>query len=171
MALDLEFTFDTNTYRHYMNGFLSVMHCHHYMGLLTKLADDFDDLGGTNILAQTAEDTIRPLLDDYITKHELISPKEKMDVGRQYYSVMGMGKMKISGGQNGGSVELTTSHIDQGWIKKWKKTDKPVNFWTLGYICAMFCAAFDKPARSYDVKETASIVKGDKISKFSITAN
>ena len=41
MDLDVKFTFDDKSYRHYMNGHESVLHCHHYMTLTTKMAEDF----------------------------------------------------------------------------------------------------------------------------------
>jgi hypothetical protein len=168
MALNVEFTFDEKTYRHYMNGFLSVMHCHHYMSLLTNLAMNYDDMGGIKILTESAEDTIRPLFDDYYQKNNLASAEEKLDVGPGYYSVMGMGLMKADGNEQGGQVVLTRSHVDQGWLKKWDSPGKPVNYWTCGYISAMFAAAFGKPARSYDVTEVKSMVKGDETSVFEI---
>ena len=170
MALNMEFTFDDKTYRHYMNGFLTVMHCHHYMTLLTKLAKDFDDIGGTAILKESVEDSIRPLIDDYCAKNNLASFQDRLDVGREYYSVMGMGKMEVSGSEQGGEVTLSRSHVDQGWTKKWGENDAPVNFWTCGYISAMFAAAANKPARSYEVVEESSMVMGNESSKFSVKA-
>jgi predicted hydrocarbon binding protein len=170
MALEMEFSFDNKTYRHYMNGFLSVMHCHHYMTLLTKLADNFDDVGGTRILCESAEDSVRPMFDDYIQKHNITSPEEKLDVGKEYYSVMGMGLMEVNGSEQGGEVKLTRSHVDQGWLKKWDKHDKPINYWTSGYIAAVFASAFNKPPRSYGVEEVASIVRGDEASRFIVKA-
>jgi hypothetical protein len=170
MALNVEFTFDENTYRHYMNGFLAVMHCHHYMSLLTKLAEDFDDVGGTRILCESVEDSVRPMFDDYIQKNNLSSPDEKLNVGKDYYSIMGMGLMDLNGDESGGEVTLTRSHVDQGWQKKWGNLGKPINHWTRGYIAAAFASAFDKPARSYEVEEVASMVKGDEASKFVVKA-
>ena len=168
MALEMEFSFDDKTYRHYMNGFLSVMHCHHYMTLLTKLAENFDDVGGTQILRESVEDAVKPMFDEYIQKHGIISPDEKLNVGKDYYSVMGMGLMEVSGNEQGGKVILTRSHVDQGWIKKWGQLGKSINYWTCGYIAAMFASAFGKPPRSYEVEEKASIVKGDETSQFVI---
>lgn len=171
MALDINFTFDDKTYRHYMNGFLSVLHCHHYMSLLTKTAMETDNIGGIKILMESAEDAVRPLFDDYIQKNSISDPTEKMRVGVEYYSVMGMGKMVARGNDKGGEVELSKSHVDQGWLMKFGKSDKPLNFFTCGYIAALFGAAFGKPARSYRVTEIASIATGEATSKFTVTLN
>ncbi len=166
MAIKTEFTFDNDTYRHYLNGTLVVMHCHHYMSLVHKMAHDFADIGAEKILAESAEDSIRPMLDDYIRKN---SVADRLSMGAEYYSVMGMGKMLISGSPTGGEVILTHSHVDEGWMKKFGKLDKSINHWTRGYIAAVFAAAFDKAARSYEVVEVSSIVKGDMQSKFIVT--
>jgi predicted hydrocarbon binding protein len=169
MGLNVEFSFDEKTYRHYMNGTLTVMHCHHYMSLLTKLAEDLDELGGTTILSESVEDSIRPMLDGYAQKQNLATPEEKLKAGAEYYSVMGMGLMEISGGEQDGTATLYRSHVDQGWLKKWGKLGKPINHWSRGYVAAVFASAFGKPPRSYEVEEVASIVKGDKESQFRIT--
>jgi predicted hydrocarbon binding protein len=86
----------------------------------------------------------------------------------EFYEVMGMGQMKSSGTADGGEVTLTRSHVDQGWNQKFGKADHPLNYFTCGFITAMFGCAFDKPMRSYQVEETTSIVKGDQQSSFSV---
>ncbi len=164
MALKVDFTFDDKTYRHYMNGFLSVLHCHHYLCLTTKLALDFDDLGGTRILEEVAEDTMRPLFDDYIHKNSVDSFKERILVGIEYYAVMGLGKMKVTANEQGGKVQLVRSHVDQGWLTKWGKSKAHINHFSRGYIAAMFAAAVDKPARSFSVAEEESIATGGESS-------
>jgi len=166
MPLRLEFKFDQNSYRHYLNGFLVVMHCHHYMTLLTKVAEEFDELGGTRILKESAEDAVRPMFDDYCEKHNIVNPSDRLNVGKEYYSVMGMGVMEVKGKYNGGEVTLARSHVDQGWIQKYGKREKVLNYWTSGYISAIFGSAFNKPPRSYESIELEGIVQGKETSKF-----
>lgn len=171
MPLDMKFTFDPKTYRHYMDGHLSVLHCHHYMSLTTLLAEQMRDIGGVRILAETAEDTVRPLLDSYCQQRSINDLQQRLNVGREYYSVMGMGLMEpLTGASaNGGSVRLSRSHVDQGWKMKWGAADHSVNYFTCGYIAAMFACACNRPARSFHVKEVASIVKGSPYSEFTVT--
>jgi len=166
MALKVDFTFDNATYRHFMNGTPSVFLCHHYMSLTTKLAEDMADVGGTRILREVAEDSMRPLFDNYYAKHGVSSPDEKLKVGEEYYAVMGMGRMVVTGNDQGGEVRLLRSHVDEGWVKKWGKHDKHINHFTCGYLAALFAAAFGKPARSYVVTEAASMAAGDPEGRF-----
>lgn len=158
--LKMKFTFDDRSYRHSMNGHESVLHCHHYMSLSTKLADDYKDIDGVKIMREVAEDTIRPLLDSYFTENKIQDSDERLNVGAEYYSVMGMGKMSIKGSKSSGTVKLSNSHVDEGWKNKWGKNDHSINFFTCGFVSAVFAAAYSKPARSYRSEETASIVTG-----------
>ncbi len=166
MSMKLDFTLDNQTFRHYLNGHAVVMHSHHYLALITKMVDEMSDLGGPQILADTVEETMREIFDDYIKNNNLTSPQDRCNVGREYFSVFGLGKMIISGNENGGEVRLSHSHIDEGWKRKWGNSDKPLNYFTRGYIAAMFGSAFNRPLKSYVVTETASIAAGDSESKF-----
>jgi hypothetical protein len=169
MGLDLEFTFDPKTYRHYRDGHLTVLHCHHYLALTTKLAEDFAHIGGVNILSQAAEDTTYHLLEDYYQKHSVAAVSERFGVAREYYSVMGLGLMDFEEGDvgvEGGKVRLLRSHVDLGWIKKWGKHTKHINHFSRGYIAGMLAAIFSKPARSYEVTELESKVTGADFNVF-----
>jgi predicted hydrocarbon binding protein len=136
------------------------------MSLTTKLAEDFADLGGVRVLREATEDSIRPVFDDYFAENGVSSAEDRLALCAEYFKVMGMGVMELSGDVDGGNVRLAHSHVDEGWIKKWKETDKPINHFTCGFIAAAFAASFDKPARSFDVTETSSIVMGAPESVF-----
>ena len=50
VEFEIDHRFDPVKNRHYLNGFCSVLHCHHYATLYTQLADDavdFEDTIGT----------------------------------------------------------------------------------------------------------------------------
>jgi len=166
--LKTNFTFDGKTYRHAMNGHESVLHCHHYMSLTTKLAEDFSDIGGVQILRESAEDSIRPLLDSYFKENGITSPEERLKLGAEYYGVMGLGLMDISGDEKTGKALLRHSHVDEGWVKKWGKSDKFINHFSCGFVSAIFAAAFDCPARSYQAEELSSIAVGNEKSVIAV---
>jgi hypothetical protein len=166
--LKTNFTFDGKTYRHTMNGYESVLHCHHYMSLTTKLAVDFDDIGGVRILRESAEDSIRPLLDSYYKENGITKAEDRLQIGADYYAVMGLGLMEISGDEKSGKAVLTHSHVDEGWIKKWGKSDKFINHFSCGFISAVFAATYDSPARSYQAEELSSIAVGNEKSVIAV---
>lgn len=157
MSLNLDFSLDNETFRHFLNGHAVVMHSHHYLALITKLVENLSDIGGPQLLRDVVEESMWTVLNDYVQKNDLTTPLQRCNVGREYYSVYGLGKLKVGGTEKGGEVCLVRSHIDEGWIQKWGHHTKPINHFTCGYIAAMFAVAFDKPVKSYTVTETESM--------------
>ena len=164
--------FDNVKCRHYLNEMVVVLHCHHYATLYTQLAMDCAFLDAKKLLAESMEDTFYPIFEDYFDYGEVDDIEDRVTIVEDCYSgIMGMGKLKISClGELSGEVILEYSHLDEGWLKKWGKYDKPVNYMTAGYIAAAFAAILEKPMRSFKVVEIKSIAMGDPISKFKVVA-
>lgn len=172
ITVELEHEFDGERCRHYLNGQLSVLQCHHYASLYTQLAMDAEFIDAKTILAQSAEDSFFALLSDYYQAHPGLPLDEKLEVGCRYYATIGLGQMKVpSAGETSVEVVLEHSHVDEGWIKKWGKHDKAVNLITCGYIAALFAAVYGKAVRGYAVSEVESIVTGAEKSRFVVNAN
>lgn len=111
MSLKLDFSLDNETFRHYLNDHAVVMHSHHYLALITKLAEDLGDIGGAQLLKDIVEESMLPIFNDYIEKNGLTTPLQKINVGKEYYSVYGLGKIKIGGTEAGGeALSGTVSH-------------------------------------------------------------
>jgi hypothetical protein len=159
-TMQVEFSFDDGTFRHYINGQPSVLHCHHYMALTTKVATTFRSFGADQILAESTEDSMRVLFDDYNRKHLVPQGPERLRVAGEYYAVMGLGRLQLEGNASGGTVTLQRSHVDEGWVKKFGVSDQPINHVTRGYAAAAFASAFDRPARAYVVTESSSMAMG-----------
>ncbi|MBN1346125.1 MAG: hypothetical protein JXQ73_25785 [Phycisphaerae bacterium] len=167
----LDHKFDPKACRHSLGGATYVLHCHHYATLYTQLADDCGMLDGKKLLAEVSGDVFGRELSRYYECHGIEDIADRIAIAEQYYAVAGLGQMKvICAGPEGGEVELLHSHVDEGWIKKWGKRDKPVNFITCGYIAGVFAAVFDRDPRTYQVGETDSIVTGADRSKFQVVA-
>lgn len=167
-TLNYYHSFDPITKRHYINGFQAVLHCHHYSTLYTQLALDANE---AELLKECARDSFRSILDSYFKENPQISTiQDKIDIAVQYYSLLGLGKMKVKYlGDYSGEVELISSHVDSGWIKKWGTYDKPVNYITAGFIEAMFESILNLPSGTFLANEVQSIVMGNSISLFKIT--
>lgn len=164
--LILEHVFDQKTKRHYLNKQLIVLHCHHYSSLYTQLALDAKE---TDLLADSAEEAFYAILTEYFNTHHLPTLEARIDLACQYYAAMGLGTMRVNYlGDESGEVELLTSHVDRGWIKKWSTYDKPVNYIGVGYITAMFSAVLDEPKKSFKANEVRSIVMGADTSLFKV---
>jgi hypothetical protein len=167
LNFQIDHKFDRRTNRHYVNGELSVLHCHHYSTLYTQLAMDAHE---TELLTRVAEDTFYEVLSDYFTKNQISDLQERVEIACQYFSAVGLGKMKVLAlGDDSGEVRLLHSHIDEGWIKKWGHYDKPVNYIVGGYISALFSSVLNAPRHAFNTLETESIVMGAERSTFKVT--
>jgi hypothetical protein len=163
--------FEPRSCRHLVDGRTYVLHCHHYATLYTQLAEDCGILDGKKLLAEVAEDTFYDVLSAYYRKHELVSVADRFAAGEEYFRSMGMGVLKVAcAGRDYGEVELPSSHLDAGWIRKFGPSEKPVNHLTRGFIAGLFAATFDRSPRSYTVAETASIAAGAPQSRFVVVA-
>jgi hypothetical protein len=171
-GLVLKRTYDPRSSRQSINGEQYVLHCHHFATLYTQLADDCGMLDGKKLMAEVAEDTFYDILRTYYAEHQVTGIPERVLVAEEYYAAMGLGLMKIRcAGPETGEVELLASHIDQGWVKKWGQREEPVNFMTSGFVAGAFSAIFDRAPRTYEVRETRSIVAGADTSKFEVSAS
>ncbi len=165
--LELDHTFDPVRSRHYMNGNVTVLHCHHFTTLYCQLADDAELVDGKKLLANTAEESFAPILKSYFARHGITKVAERIAIAEDYFSAIGMGLLKVvSLGPVAGTVELLSSHVDEGWKKKWGEREKPVNFVTQGFVAGVFAAVLDLPIGTFQVSEEQSIVAGAAKSVF-----
>lgn len=166
--LKLTRKFDPQRSRHFLNGVQSVLHCHHYATLYSQLADDAEIVDGKKLLRESAEQACLAPLVSYYAGHGIESVEDRIAIGEAYYSAMGLGVLKVTGlGCAAGRAELTRSHVDEGWKKKWGEKNTPINFITQGYVAALFSAVLGLPAGTFTVTETQSIVSGAEKSVFS----
>lgn len=168
--LNLIHKYDPARKRHYLNDQLVVLHCHHYATLFSQLAFDAKDLAdGPKIFLETAEDVFYGLLKETFERDGVSAPADRLDIGRQMYSALGLGTFAfLAQSQGGGEVEMSNAHVDQGWLKKWGKAPHSVNVIGAGFLAGLFAAAFGKPVRSYKVAETASLALGAPKSLFTV---
>lgn len=164
---EIDHKFDPVRNRHYLNGVCSVLHCHHYSTLYTQLALDATDFDGVRHLVETAEDVFYNALDQYFKEKGIVAVQDKIEIARQYWQVIGMGLVCFTGiGKYEVTAEMEYSHIDEGWLKKWGGHNKPVNFFTVGFVAAVAALANNRPPRSFQARETKSLACGDVKSVF-----
>lgn len=157
--------FDNKRCRHIADGLTLVLHCHHFASLTTQLANDCALLDAKKLLADCAEDTFYNVLTNYYHKNNVTGLSDRIEAAESYFSECGLGKIKVTyAGSCVGEVEFKHSHVDEGWIKKWGVSNKPVNHIGCGYVSALMSAVFDKPKRTYTAYESQSIVCGADVS-------
>ncbi len=163
-------TFEPTRCRHYVNGRMTVLHCHHYASLYTQLADDATLFDGKGILRSTSERTFHRQLLEYARDRQVERAEERAALCERYWAWCGMGELRLGvWSEVGGRVKMPRSHVDEGWIRKFGKRAAPVNFITQGYLAAAWAFIGGLPEGSYRVEEVRSIVSGSEQSEFQIT--
>lgn len=165
-SLQLQQRFDSKHKKHFLNDHPIVMHCHHYGALYTQLALDAKE---TTLLAEVSEDAFFTILNDYFALNQIQVMSQRIEIACKYFSAFGLGNMQVTYlGDYAGEIELLTSHIDQGWIKKWGHHDVPVNYIAAGYCSALFASVLNQSVRTFKTTETQSIVMGSETSLFKV---
>jgi predicted hydrocarbon binding protein len=167
LDFEIDHYFDPARKRHYLNGVNSVLHCHHFATLYTQLAMDATDFNGVEHLVAAAEDSFFEVLDSYFRGKGIERVPDRLEVAQQYWQTVGMGLIRFTGvGPMEVAAEMEYSHLDEGWLKKWGGHDKPVNYFTAGFVAAVASLVNNKPVRSFRVSEVQSLVCGDEKSRF-----
>jgi hypothetical protein len=168
-TLTIDHRFDPRTCRHELSGTAYVLHCHHYATLYCQLADDAELFDGKALLRKAAALAFYDELVRIFRESNAQGIPDRVSLAEQYWKFTGMGLLELETvGAMGGAARMPRSHVDEGWIKKWGKREKPVNFIGQGFLAAAFEAIFDLPVGSFRAEETASIVAGAAASQFKI---
>jgi predicted hydrocarbon binding protein len=161
--------FDSKSCRHFNNGQVTVLHCHHYATLYCQLADDAEMVDGKSLLRRSSEHAFWPVLANYFEQHNIENLDKRVELAEEYFKTCGLGIMKFERvGEMSAVVRMSHSHVDEGWIKKWGQRDKPVNFIGQGFLAAAMAAIIGTDVGSFTVNEKQSIVSGADASVFTI---
>jgi len=159
--------FDRRSCRHSLDGATVVLHCHHYATLYSQLADDAEFADGRAMLQHCAEIAFHPVLTRLLADRQLTELEDRVAAMEEFFRYTGLGTLEVEQlGPTAAVLRMDHSHVDEGWIKKWGKREKPVNFIGQGYIAAALAALHCLPAESFKVTETESIVAGATCSRF-----
>ncbi|MFH1985085.1 MAG: hypothetical protein ABIL58_24880 [Pseudomonadota bacterium] len=165
--LEIVEKFDPDSCRQYLNECCTVLHSHHYAALISQLADDADDFDGIYHLRRAAEETFHEVLGHYFHRYGTGSLEERIAVTEQYWETVGMGQIRFKCVEKYAvCAEMEFSHVDQGWLEKWGRRDKQVNFITQGYVAAAAALFTGRLPGNFTVREERSLVAGHDVSVF-----
>lgn len=168
-TLDLKHSFDNITNQHFHGNFSVVLHCHHYMSVFIDLANEFEGKGGPETMIDAAAETFGSFLRLYFLNAGIRDPKERVNVAEQYWKSIGMGVIKIdTNGKDSAKASMDYSHVDEGWLKKGKRTSKPINYITQGFLKGVMQAVHGGTIDNYRVTETNSLALGARKSEFEV---
>jgi predicted hydrocarbon binding protein len=159
--------YDPGKNRITMDGEHVVLHCQHYnLGFVRMVLDAQEYIDGGRIMTQAAAEMTHKLLD----KQPGGDPGEVLDTARGMFAQLGFGSIDFGGvAEDGGEVQVTHSHIGNGWQAKYDKPSKqPVDYLARGFIAGALAKAYGKDKGAYEVTQEKSLAKGDELSTFQV---
>jgi hypothetical protein len=125
------------------------------------------DAEETELLTNVAEESFYKLIFDCLKLNNIETMNDKAELALELFSELGLGQIEMEYmGKDSGEFLMPYSHVDSGWLKKWGKYDRPVNYIGAGYISAMFSAVRGEKSGTFKTMEFESIAMGAKRSLF-----
>ena len=149
-----------------IGGEAMVFHCHHYIINLHKTILDAKNIKSTPFLIGSAADAIYNQLTN-LCKDLNIEESKKM--AEEIYKCFGYGLIKLKElNENGIKVQTTKSFFSKTWEMKFGKSTFPVDFYTLGFLAAVYAVVFNKKLKDINVSQDKCMACGDEFNEFTI---
>ena len=156
----LDFAFDKEKGRKLLQKIPVVIHCHHYNCFLQRTLEDALGNDFRLIQANAAKIETEKLLENTFADEPDYTASDVFDFATKIYKKMGMGIIDFSKiTEDGGSIPTPVSHYSFTWLEKFGPREKPVCYFTCGFILATVCNAYKKDINYYKVFEESCLVQ------------
>ena len=147
-------------------GEAMIFHCHHYLANLLKTILDADYIDSRPFLVGSAADAVYNQLSCLC---DGLDETESKKMAEDVYKCFGYGLINLSGMDENG-VDLTTSKsfFSKTWQIKFEKSAKPIDYYTVGFLAAVYAVIYGKSLAEIDAEQTRCMACGDDLNRFSI---
>jgi hypothetical protein len=144
-----------------IGGEAMIFHCHHYINYLQRSLLDADYIDSRRFLIGSAADAVHHQLKSLC---EGLSLDDAKTMAEESYKAFGYGLIDLSG-MNETGVELTTykSFFSKTWEMKFGQSDKPVDYYTTGFLAAVFAVLYGHDLSAIHAEQTTCMACGDKV--------
>jgi hypothetical protein len=161
-----DYKFDTEHNYLEIAGEAMIFHCHHYITNLQRTILDADYIDSSLFLIGSAADSLYYQLTNLCNG---LSIEESKQMAQDIYKTFGYGIIDLSN-MNENGVELTTtkSFFSKMWKLKFEKSNKPVDYYTAGFLAAAYAVIYKKELKDIYAKQTTCMSCGDECNTFVI---
>ena len=166
--------FDINEYKfneayNYLEigGEAMIFHCHHYVINLQKTILDVEYIQGKLFLIGSAADAVYCQLTNLC---DGLSIDESKKMAEDIYKTFGYGLVDLSSMDENG-IELSTSNsfFSKTWQEKFGESDKPVDYYTSGFLAAVYAVLYKKELKNIYADQIECMTCGDDQNSFIVT--
>jgi hypothetical protein len=145
-----------------------IFHCHHYVTNIIRTILDADYIDSRPFLIGSAVDSVYNQL-SHLTKN--LSIDESKKVAEEVYKNFGYGLIDLSNmNENGIKLTTTKSFFSKTWLMKFGQIDKPIDYYTTGYLIATYAVLYGKKLEEIQGVQTTCMAVGDEVNTHIISS-
>jgi hypothetical protein len=147
-----------------VGGEAMIFHCHHYMTNLQRTILDADYIESALFLIGSAADALYSQLSNLC---QGLSVDESKKMAQEIYKTFGYGLIDLSAmNENGLELKTTKSFFSKTWALKYGKSEKPVDYYTAGFLAAAYAVIFHKNLQNVHTEQITCMACGDAYNSF-----
>ncbi|NOQ30513.1 MAG: hypothetical protein GQ570_05245 [Helicobacteraceae bacterium] len=162
-----DYEYDTKHNYLEIAGEAMIFHCHHYLTNLQRTILDAEYIDSRPFIIGSAADAIYNQLSNLCTGLDVDESKE---MAQDIYKVFGYGLINLSSmDENGITLTSTKSIFSKTWQLKFGKSEKPVDYYTTGFLAAAYAVIYKKELKDVNAVQTTCMACDDDINTHVIT--
>ena len=161
-----DYTYDLE--HHYMEigGEAMIFHCHHYITNLQRTILDAEYIDSKLFLIGSAADALYYQLTNLC---EGLSVDESKKMAEDIYKTFGYGIIDLSEmDEDGVKLESSSSFFSKTWLEKFGESQKPVDYYTAGFLAATYAVIYKKELQDVFADQTHCMACGDEKNSFEV---
>lgn len=168
MLFDIDdYAFDVEHGALYIGDEAMVFHCHHYMNYLLRSILDADYIDSPRFIIGAAADAVYHQLTHLCRDKD---STQSLQIAQEIYQNFGFGLLDLSS-MNQQGIELQTTHsfFSKSWVMKFGPADRPIDFYTSGFLAAVYAYVYEIPLEHIHAEQTHCMASGDPYNRHCIS--
>jgi hypothetical protein len=150
----LQFPYNFATGRLVAGGEAMVLHCHHYNCFLQRSIQDAEYIDSAPILVGAAAEVAFAQFADLLARTPDIAARKA--TVEALYRACGLGLIDLNTiTPEGGEVRTRSTHYSTGWREKFGRSQKPVAFFSTGFLAGALAAIYRLDPANVQASQTA----------------
>jgi hypothetical protein len=169
--VEIPLNFDLEHRRQIVGNEPVIFHCHHYNCFLQRSILDAEAVNSLPALIGGGAECAHSQLTAVFGELGLTDAAARKELAQTYYRWAGFGTVDLDPlDADGGTTSTPNSHYGMGWTIKFGASERPVDYFTTGWLAGALAAIYDKPLGHYRATQTACVSQaGSDVSTFELS--
>jgi len=150
-----------------IGGEAMIFHCHHYITNLQRTILDAEYIDSALFLIGSAADSVYIQLSNLCDGLDI---QESKQMAQDIYKCFGYGLIDLTlMDENGGVITTKKSFFSKTWMMKFGESQKPVDYYTAGFLAATYAVLYKKELKNVQCVQTTCLSCGAEHNSFVIS--